>query len=265
MAEGRGVRRRDAVIAAGAAAAGVGGTLAARRALENESPLPFYGGPASLLPAPDPDTPIATDLRLVWGAPTSERVVALTFDDGPHPEWTPLVLAALDSAGVPATFFLRGDNVAAHGSLHADSLARHELGNHTYSHTDLARLDLAAAQNEIGRCSEAMATAYGKTPTLFRPPYGHSSGAALLAAAAAGMTTVLWGGRFRESSFHTDPDGLLQDSIGQMRPGTIFLGHDTGTPDRIHSVRILAPLIDKMQSEGWRFVTVSELLGGVGA
>lgn len=269
MTRGMGrVRRRDALLAAGAAgtgaAAGVAGTFGAQALADDSGPLPFYGGTASLLPAPDPDTPIATDLRLVWRAHTSARALALTFDDGPHPEWTPKVLAALAAADAPATFFLRGDNVTAHGAVHRDSVGRHELGNHTYTHTDLGRLDLAAARSEIERCSAAMDAAYGIRPTLFRPPYGHASGASLLAAAEAGLTTVLWSGRFRESSFRDHPDGVVADAAGQMRPGTIFLGHDSGTADRILSIDRLPALLTRLRGDGWTFHTVSSLLALAG-
>lgn len=255
------VRRRDALVAAGAAAAGAATTVGAQVAFADDSgPLPFYGGPASLLPAPDPDTPIATELRVVWRVHTPQRALALTFDDGPNPDWTPRVLAALDAAGVPATFFLRGDNVVAHGAVHKGSVGRHELGNHTFTHTDLGRLDLAAARSEIERCSAAMHTAYGIVPTLFRPPYGHLSGAAVLAAAAAGLTTVLWSGRFRESGFRDQPDGIVADAAGQMHPGTIFLGHDSGTAERILSIERLPRLLAALLAQGWTFHTVSDLL-----
>ncbi len=256
-----GVRRRDVLLAALGGVVGVGGTLGVQRAdaayLEG-NPLQFYGGYASLL-ATDPTDRVANDSRVVWAADTTAKAIALTFDDGPHPQWTPKVLAALDRHDVSATFFCKGTNVAAHGAIHPRG-SRHELGNHTWSHHDLGRMDYPTALAEIRRCQEEMIGTYGVSPTLFRPPYGHIGGAALLAAATVGLTTVVWSGQFRESRFHHDPDGVVDDVLGQLQPGSIVLGHDAGTSERLIALDRLDTFLSRAKDEGWTFHTVSELL-----
>ena len=169
-------------------------------AVDARSPLPFYGSPVSARTARPSRAIGRVDLhRLGWGRRRPAKV-ALTFDDGPHPDWTPRVLAALAAAEVPATFFCLGENVRDHGDLHRDSVGRHELANHTYTHPELGRLGAAACRDEIDRTSQVMERTYGIAPTLFRPPYGHVGGAAVLAAAEAGLTTVLWSAQSARTS-----------------------------------------------------------------
>lgn len=240
---------------------GVGASVAVDQARADYvagNPLPFYGGYASLL-APDPTNRLATSGRVFWAADVATRDIALTFDDGPHPHWTPKVIAALDRHGVPATFFCKGSNVAAHGGIHQGS-RHHELGNHTYTHHDLGRMDYSKARDELERCQDVMHRTYGTPPTLFRPPYGHLGGAALLAAASLGLTTVAWSGQFRESRFHDNPDGLVRDALSQLRPGTILLGHDAGTAERLLAIERLDRFLEQATSAGWTFHTVSSLL-----
>ena len=257
-----GISRRTALTGGVGAFAGaglVGGAQAARAAYDHDRPLPFYGGYASLL-QPDPTEPVAASARLVWSADTTAKALALTFDDGPAPDWTPRVLAALADADVPATFFCRGDHVVAHGELHRDPHGRHELGNHTWDHADLGRLDFDRARAQLQRCSDAMQRAYGRRPTLFRPPYGHVGGAALAAAASLGLTTVAWSAQFREAQFRDHPERLIDDAVSLVRPGSIVLAHDTGPKERLETIDRLPQFLDRLTSDGWSFHTVSGLL-----
>jgi peptidoglycan/xylan/chitin deacetylase (PgdA/CDA1 family) len=196
----------------------------------------------------------------VWSATTRERRVALTFDDGPHPDWTPDVLAALRRTAVPATFFCVGSNVRDHGSIHKDSVGTHELANHTFDHPDLARLPLDRCREQLEQTNEIMAKAYGTTPALFRPPYGHLGGAALLASAELGLTLTLWSAQAREDRVRDHPDDIAADIAGQLRPGSIVLMHDTGSADRRITIDHLERLVSTLRDDGWTFATVSELL-----
>ncbi|HET7399207.1 MAG TPA: polysaccharide deacetylase family protein [Intrasporangium sp.] len=254
--------RRDALKVGGGVVAGAVGALGAvagKGRLDEGTPLPFYGSAVSGI-RPDRSAPGAASASVVWAGPATSRRVALTFDDGPHPEWTPRVLEALDRAGVPGTFFCTGRNVRDHGSIHRDSVGRHELANHTFEHPDLGRFPLDRCRDEIGRTSAALADAYGVTPTLFRPPYGHLGGATLLAAAEAGLTVVLWSAQPREELFREQPDGIVTDVAAAVRPGSIVLGHDTGSADRLPTIERLPRLIATLRDDGYTLVTVSELL-----
>ncbi len=257
------ISRRDTLALGGGVvlgALGAGGGLALHNRLAENTPLPFYGSAVSAI-RPDRSAPSATGTRLVWaGDPTTKRV-ALTFDDGPHPEWTPVVLKALDQADAVATFFCLGRNVRDHGTIHRDSVGRHELGNHTFEHPDLGRFTYDQCRTEILRTSELMDRTYGQSPTLFRPPYGHLGGATLLAAAEAGLTTVLWSAQAREDRAAADPDTIIEDVASQARPGSIVLMHDTGSADRRITIDRLGRIIGRLRDDGWAFVTVSDLVG----
>src|SRR5262249_47452960 len=128
-------------------------------------------------------------------------MVALTFDDGPDPEYTPRVLDALGSAGAPATFFMVGRQIdAAAPVARAVVAAGPELGNHTYPHRHLWTLSPAASIAEVDRGAAAIAGATGVTPRYFRPPWGTFNWAAYARAAQIGEERVLWSVR---------PEGLI--------------------------------------------------------
>jgi peptidoglycan/xylan/chitin deacetylase (PgdA/CDA1 family) len=240
-------------------AAGAGVTRQVKDRLDENTPLPFYGSPVSAV-HPDRSAPRAAGASVVWSGSTSGRRVALTFDDGPHPHWTPEVLAALREAGVPATFFCVGQNVHDHGAIHRESVGTHELGSHGFEHVDFGRLPLDQCRDQLERTTALMRDAYGSAPTLFRPPYGHVGGAALLAAAELGLTTTFWSAQAREDRFRDDPDGIVADLTGQVRPGSIVLLHDVGSKDRRITIRHLEPLVSSLRDADFSFVTVSELL-----
>ena len=170
------MNRRDVLAGMGATALGALGVISAEKAyaeVHRTAPLQFYGGFASGV-RPDLSPPSVPGGSVVWSGMTDTRRVALTFDDGPMPDWTPQVLKTLARHDVPATFFLKGINVRRHGAIHRDSVGTHELGNHTWDHPDLARLDYAECRDQLQRTSAIIEQAYGRRPTLFRPPTGTS-------------------------------------------------------------------------------------------
>ena len=128
-----GIARRDVLVALGATVAGAAGALGSDRAVadaHDRVPLPFYGTSVSGI-RPDESAPGATRSSVVWaGEAGGRRRLALTFDDGPDPQWTPRVLATLARHGVPATFFLRGDHLSQHAQVYAGH-EHHEFANHT--------------------------------------------------------------------------------------------------------------------------------------
>jgi peptidoglycan/xylan/chitin deacetylase (PgdA/CDA1 family) len=105
-----------------------------------------------------------------------------------------------------------------------------------------------------------MKKTYGVPPTLFRPPYGHLGGAAVLAAAEAGLTSVLWSAQAREDLVAGRPDGIVDDIASQVRPGSIVLAHDTGSDDRLITIDRLPAIIRRLRDDGYTFATVSDLL-----
>ncbi|WP_091561505.1 polysaccharide deacetylase family protein [Micromonospora pattaloongensis] len=246
----------SALLGAGAA----GGVKMAHDALTGDDPLPFYGGYASPIHRDRSTPPRSAQVDVVWSVQTTRNLIALTFDDGPKPNWTPEVLSILDDTRTPATFFMVGAHARQHGGLVAGRLARHEIGNHTWRHRDLARSSYEEAYEALARAHDELTKLSGREPTLLRPPYGHLAGSALLAANEFGYRVVLWNRQMLESRYTSDPPGLVDYVVGSCTPGTILLAHDTGPADRLVAIRGLAAMIRGLRARGFEFVTVSELL-----
>ncbi|MDI6103602.1 polysaccharide deacetylase family protein [Actinoplanes sp. NEAU-A12] len=257
MGMNRRAAMRAALLTTGGAALGAAGMGLLPRAFGWDRP-PLSGGYAAAADAPDElRTP---GLAIRYYVETTEPVVAFTFDDGPGPNWTPMVLDALDQAAVPATFFMVGRNLEAHADLVRDRMGRHEIGNHSWSHDDLATLDRAGVMDELSRTHDMIKAVFGRQATLLRPPYGHLGGSTVLAADYIGYDIVLWSHLMRELHFQSDPDGQIRDIVDNVRPGSIILAHDVGKEHRLVSLRGLAAMFAGLKARGFRFATVSELV-----
>lgn len=260
---GTGRRRRDLIrmsLAAGLGATAAVAGMTGRERFDERYPLPFYRSYASTVHGDRRTEPRHRELAVVWGVNTTKKLVALTFDDGPMPNWTPRVHAILAEHRVRATFFLIGERVLAHRDLLEGQLGEHEVGNHTWAHHDLARMEYADAYEAIERGARAIATVTGREPTLLRPPYGHLGGSTLLAAADFGASVVLWNRQMVETDYRHDQQGLVDYIVGSCTPGTILLAHDTGDKERLVALNALPDMIKGLRARGFEFVTVSELL-----
>ncbi|MBE1574376.1 polysaccharide deacetylase family protein [Amycolatopsis roodepoortensis] len=186
------------------------------------------------------------------------RQVALTFDDGPQPPYTDLVLDILERYGVPATFFC----VGTYAKAHPESLARmaeqgHAIGNHTWSHPFLPELTRPQLIEQIERTGDAIAEASGSKTTLFRPPYGLCSPEVVGWLGELDLTTVLW---------DVAPDDWMMpgtDFISRLvldgaRSGSVVLLHDSGG-DRTQTVGSLPQMIEGLLEREFRFVAVDDL------
>jgi peptidoglycan-N-acetylglucosamine deacetylase len=244
----------------GAGAIGALGSGQVLDAAIAHDPLPLYAGPAATIHSDRRTAPAHRTVAVHWGVNTSKQLVALTFDDGPMPRWTPHVLDMLDDAGVPATFFMIGTHAAAHADLVRGRLGRHEVGNHTWAHGDLAKVDYSGARDAMARAHDTLAGLTGRDPVLLRPPYGHISGSTLLAAADLNYIVMLWNLQMLESEFTDRPAGLVDYIVTSATPGTVLLAHDAGSADRLVALRGLPAMIDGLRRRGFDFVTVSQLL-----
>ncbi|WP_040792841.1 polysaccharide deacetylase family protein [Nocardia paucivorans] len=196
--------------------------------------------------------------RLVNRVETTEKVVALTLDDGPS-DRAPEVLDILAAAGVPATFYLNGRDLAARPELGAAiAAAGHEIGNHTYSHRRMVLVTPDTVADEVERTdAEIRKTGY-QGPITFRPPYGKKLWALPRYLAEHDRTTVTWD--VEPNSEGASVDDIVAAAVEQVRPGSIILLHAMyadGAVSREAIPRIVAAL----RADGYRFVTVSELLG----
>jgi peptidoglycan-N-acetylglucosamine deacetylase len=153
--------------------------------------------------------------------------VALTFDDGPHPEGTPAVLDLLAKAGACATFFVVGEQVRRRPDLVAEISARgHAVGLHGFRHTLQLRMSAAAVESDLKRGAETIRAAVGPGPVLHRPPYGIYSAPGLRAARADGLQPLLWSRWGKDWRKLTTPARIASWVTHELGPGDVILLHD---------------------------------------
>ncbi len=153
--------------------------------------------------------------------------VALTFDDGPHPEGTPAVLEALARGGAPATFFVIGEQVRRRPGLVAEiAAAGHAIGLHGFRHRLQTRLPAAVLRDDVCRGVATIEDAIGATPMLHRPPFGIYSPAGLSAVQAAGLRPLLWSRWGKDWRRLTTPGQIASRVLAGVLPGDVILLHD---------------------------------------
>jgi peptidoglycan/xylan/chitin deacetylase (PgdA/CDA1 family) len=192
------------------------------------------------------------------------RVVALSFDDGPNPAYTPTVLRLLAAHHARATFFLEGQFVEQWPDLARSVQAQgHEIGNHTWNHPDVRVLGRGGVQAQVRRTSAAFTAAGLKPSDLFRPPKGNFNPVADRAVRAIGLRTAGWTpGLCVEKYLRHDPPGeAMRRMVDRVRPGDILLAHDGGIPSRARTMDALPLLLAGLEARGFRVVTVGDLLG----
>lgn len=218
---------------------------AVQQALRAATPSPTSPAPSSQAPSSAPGRPTPNC--------ASAKCVALTFDDGPGQD-TSTLLDELRDAGVRATFFVVGRNVSARPQLVARAQAEgHVIGNHSWDHKDLAKLSMDAVRAELDQTAEAVKKATGRSPDLFRPPYGSNS------QGMRGSTVppmVLWDVDTEDWKNH-DAQITTKRALDAVKAGSIVLMHD------IHpsTVRAVPGLIQALRQRGYELVTVPELFG----
>ncbi len=197
--------------------------------------------------------------KLLSNGNVSLPEIALTFDDGPNPYYTPQILAILQHYNLKATFFCVGRLAAAYPALVREEYsAGNIVGNHTWSHPNLALLTSAAIQSQIVRTSDIIEADIGVRPTFFRPPYGSMSVQELTQVYHDGLTSVLWND---EGQDWTRPgvDAIVLRILSFARKGTILLMHDGGG-DRSQTVAALPIIIRALEKRGFRFVTLQQMV-----
>lgn len=185
-----------------------------------------------------------------------DRLLALTFDDGPDPQVTPMVLASLKRHGAHATFFVLGRNVRRWPELVKQAAAEgHVIGSHGYSHPE--RCSPAEAKRQLRDTADLIEQATGHRPTLFRPPYGIATSNLCQTALSQGYAAFLW----TISSADSRPIGaetIARNVIHTPNPGDIVLLHDGG--GHAATAKALEQILTELEASGFRFVTLPNLL-----
>ena len=197
----------------------------------------------------------------------SSNMVALTFDDGPSPEFTPAILDILKEYNVPATFFM----VRAHVEKYPEIAQRivdegHEVGNHTYNHRNIPTLSTVDLHKELLESTAAITAVTGAYPTYVRPPPGMYDGRFRRLANLLGQEIVLWTVSTRDWRYGVTMDSIVKTVKNRVRGGDILLFHDSGAliknegGDRRATVLALPEVIKTIQAKGLQIVPLSILL-----
>lgn len=188
---------------------------------------------------------------------TSEPVLAMTFDDGPHPSNTPKLLDILKERNIKATFFVVGSNIKAYPGIIRRIIAEgHEIANHTWTHASLTSRTDDQIRSEFQRSADALREVANYSPRLMRPPYGATNRhVEELAFKEFGYTTILWS---------VDPQDWRRPGVSVVQSrlingahkGGILLCHDIHAP----TITAMPKVFDDLLARGYRFVTVSQLI-----
>lgn len=187
----------------------------------------------------------------------TQKTLAMTFDDGPHPSLTPKLLDLLKARNIKCTFFVLGSNAKAYPAIIRRMVAEgHEIANHSYSHPILTKLSNEQARKEMKETDDALFTVAGVRPHLMRPPYGAINARIKdLVFTEFGYPTILWSVNPKDWSC-PGVGAVTSRLVNGAHPGAIMLSHD------IHSSTIAAMpgMFDQLLTKGYQFVTVSQLL-----
>ncbi|WP_240452215.1 polysaccharide deacetylase family protein [Virgibacillus sp. YIM 98842] len=202
------------------------------------------------------------DILVLSAAPT-ENTVALTFDDGPDPRFTPQILDLLAEHDIQATFFVTGARAEAYPELLQRIVNEgHVVGNHTYGHPNLVEAsDMDTLETEVLRTEEIINSVVGYRPKLFRAPYGFLYDELLEKLGEMDYTVVGWS--VDSLDWQEDPPEVIAyNVINNIHPGAIVLMHDGASEsgDRTNTIEALRQIIPNLRDQGLEFETVPEML-----
>jgi peptidoglycan/xylan/chitin deacetylase (PgdA/CDA1 family) len=219
-----------------------------------------------------------TNRHCLWRVPTQEKVVALTFDDGPSLRYMPSLLASLRQHNLRATFFVLGSRIddTRDGRRRFDLLMEasrdgHEIAVHGETHRSLFGMPDEKIQADLATMRKRLDALPGNTSRFFRPPFGHVNGRISKTLASAGFTAVnasiLPGDSFLPKGWEETPDRSTLRILRDLHPGTIVclhVGEDIGIDDAVfpspHAAEIVKKLMPELSQRGYRVATLSELI-----
>ena len=192
--------------------------------------------------------------------PQAKGMIALTFDDGPHPRYTRQILEILKKEDIKATFFVVGENIKYYDEgIVADIINDgHELGNHTYNHEHTKVMNETDFYNDVKACHELVKTRYGYEMKIFRPPEGYIDEKVKNIASELNYSIIIWSIDTKDWE-HVGSDIIVGNVEKNASDGDIILMHDYVSKPN-NNIGALEGVIKKLKSEGYSFVTVSELI-----
>ncbi len=196
-------------------------------------------------------------LEMVWRGPIDKKEVALTIDDGPSPKTTEKILKILKDNGIRATFFVIGKNAERFPELLKEIAAQgNEIGNHSYSHPNSLLLSPSKLRNELAKTDKIIRKITGKKPIFFRPPSGNFGYNLSFIAASLKYTMVLW---WIDTYDWKEPgkEKVMKIIKNHLTNGAIILMHENHKT----TIEALPEVIKYIKSKGYKFVTLSQLLG----
>ena len=204
--------------------------------------------------------------KFIYNVKTKAKLVALTFDDGPHPLFTNRLLDIFKEKGIKATFFVIGNNIEKHKKIIIRMIAEgHELGNHSYSHKNLIFKKKSMIREEIVKTDRLLRELGVKGDIHFRPPFGRLLFAACSVIASLNKKVIMWNVPTRDFK-ENDPNVILKRIYKRIKPGAIIVLHDSGIErpgkkiDRQATIKAVKVLVDELPKKGYEFRTISELI-----
>lgn len=189
----------------------------------------------------------------------SEKVIALTVDDGPWPETTEQMLDIFKQNDVKATFFWIGKSIESSPEIARRVVAEgHAIGNHTWHHP-YDPMDAATAASEIDRTAKLIYETTGVKTSFFRPPGGVLNNGLAEYAKSQNYSVVMWSVTSADTDPRARPQAFVDNVLKGAKPGAIVLMHDGGG-DRSRTIKALPDMIAGLKQQGYRFVTIPELL-----
>ena len=215
-----------------------------------------HAGPALAPVVPGLGEALGIEMRL-----PAANGVALTFDDGPHPQGTPAVLEALREHGAVATFFLAGEQVERRPALAAEIVAAgHRVELHCHRHRNLLRLTVTEFLDDAERARAAIEEASGQAIADYRPPYGIFSAATLRAVRSRGWRPVLWSRWGRDWKRRATPESIARRSCAGLRDGDVVLLHDadyySARGSWVRTAAALPAILTELERRGLKTVSL---------
>jgi peptidoglycan/xylan/chitin deacetylase (PgdA/CDA1 family) len=203
--------------------------------------------------------------RLFLRNPAAKDAIALTFDDGPCPTATPVILDLLKEQTIRATFFMIGERVRRHPDLAKRVVQEgHQIANHSDRHVAFRSLAPSVRQREIGKAEQTFRSILGLAPRFYRPPKGLITRNGIAGISGAGYYVAKWS-LMPGDYFWWHTAGWIKSRLARARSGDIVVLHDgldlEPEPDRSRTLSVLPGFIGGIKEHGLRFVSIAELLG----